>query len=67
VITQIVDTIHFAPSTASRLVQAIDLIAFLYHRIKVTSADADPREIRANIRLWQRVEPRVLHVNCWSP
>jgi hypothetical protein len=67
VITQIVDTIHFAPSTASRLVQAIDLIVFLYHRIKVTSADADPREVRANMRLWQRVEPRVVHVNCWSP
>jgi hypothetical protein len=29
-LTQIVDTLHFAPSSASRLVQAIDLVTFLY-------------------------------------
>jgi hypothetical protein len=32
-ITQIVDTMHFVPSHASRLVQAADLIAYLYRRI----------------------------------
>jgi hypothetical protein len=67
VITQIVDTIHFAPSTASRLVQTIDLIAFLYHRIKTASDTTDPREVQANSRLWHRVKPRVAHDLCWWP
>lgn len=31
-LTRIVDTLHFAPSNASRLVQAADVIAFLYRR-----------------------------------
>lgn len=66
-ITQIVDTLHFAPSSASRLVQAVDLIAFLYHRIKTTPETADMRAVRANAALWQRIQPRVAHCYCWWP
>ncbi|MGH3898027.1 MAG: DUF3800 domain-containing protein [Pseudonocardiaceae bacterium] len=66
-ITRIVDTLHFAPSSASRLVQAVDLIAFLYHRIMTTSEAADARAVRANAALWQRIEFRVAHCYCWRP
>lgn len=66
-ISRIVDTLHFAPSSASRLVQAVDLIAFLYHRITTTSETADARAVRANAALWQRIQPRVAHCYCWRP
>jgi hypothetical protein len=66
-IARIVDTLHFAPSHASRLVQAADLIAFLYHRIVTTRRDADDRAVRANNKLWSRVDHRVEHSFCWSP
>ncbi|MGH8910633.1 MAG: DUF3800 domain-containing protein [Egibacteraceae bacterium] len=60
----IVDTMHFAPSGASRLVQAADLIAFLYRRIRCHPA-RDERAAHANDALWQRITPRVVHCHCW--
>lgn len=66
-ITRIVDTLHFPPSSASRLVQAVDLIVFLYHRIKTTPETADARAVRANAALWQRIQPCVAHCYCWRP
>lgn len=66
-LTQIVDTIHFTPSSASRLLQAIDMIAFLYHRIQTTGPGADQRASRANQALWNRINPLVVHSHCWSP
>lgn len=66
-ITRIVDTLHFTPSSASRLVQAVDLIAFLYHRIKTTPTTADTRATRANDALWRRIQPHVAHCYCWRP
>ncbi|MGX7825658.1 DUF3800 domain-containing protein [Actinokineospora sp. 24-640] len=65
-ITRIVDTIYFAPSTASRLVQAVDLIAFLHHRIQ-TETNTDSRVVKANTALWDRIAPRVAHSHCWWP
>jgi hypothetical protein len=65
-ITTVVDTIHFAPSVASRLLQAVDLVAFLFHRIYI-DADNDPRAKRANEQLWARVAPRVIHQRVWTP
>ena len=41
-LTRIVDTLHFAPSSASRLVQAADVIAFLYRRV-FTVQETDER------------------------
>jgi hypothetical protein len=64
-LTQIVDTIHFAPSQASRLLQAVDLIAFLYQRID--RGEVDARAKRANNELWQRIKPRVAHTRRWDP
>lgn len=66
-IINIVDTLHFAPSSASRLVQAVDLIAFIYHRIQTTTEKADARAVRVNAALWDRIQPRVAHCLCWYP
>lgn len=60
------DTLHFAPSAASRLVQAADLIAFLYRRIETQTAP-DERARRANNALWERVGSRVVSATCWTP
>ena len=65
-ISRIVDTLHFAPSHASRLVQAADLVTFLHRRIS-TITETDPRAGRANARLWSWVEKRVNHTWCWRP
>ncbi|MCI2421072.1 DUF3800 domain-containing protein [Saccharopolyspora sp. K220] len=67
-ITRIVDTLHFAPSRSSRLVQAADLLAFLYHRRATKRADvADPREIRVNDLLWGHLDGVVHNVHVWQP
>ncbi|OQO94873.1 hypothetical protein B1813_02020 [Saccharomonospora piscinae] len=66
VISRVVDTLHFAPSASSRLVQASDLVAFLCHRIS-TKTDGDPRAIRANTRLWERLADRIHRVHVWTP
>ncbi|HEV3357098.1 MAG TPA: DUF3800 domain-containing protein [Pseudonocardiaceae bacterium] len=65
-LTQIVDTLHFAPSNASRLVQAADMVIFLARRI-LGKEDTDPRAMAANDQLWGYIEPRVVHCWCWQP
>ena len=65
-LTRIVDTLHFAPSNASRLVQAADLVAYLYGRIQ-SRVDKDPRAIRANGDLWNLVADCIYNVHCWYP
>ncbi|GLY01845.1 DUF3800 domain-containing protein [Actinoplanes sp. NBRC 101535] len=65
-LTRIVDTMHFAPSSASRLVQAIDLVVFLYRR-RQTHVESDERATRANTALWARIEPKISHQECWFP
>lgn len=65
-ICRVVDTIHFAPSNASRLLQAADLVAFLQYRI-ASGADTDARAIKANEALWARIDPKVRHRWCWTP
>ncbi|MEU7802622.1 DUF3800 domain-containing protein [Micromonospora arborensis] len=64
-LTQIVDTLHFAPSHASRLVQAVDLVTFLFQRLELSGADA--RAAAVNEQLWAFVEPRRYHSWCWDP
>jgi len=66
-IERIVDTLHFAPSVASRLVQAADLVAFMYRRIKTSSAGTDPRSVRANAKLWSLLAGRIEHCSRWDP
>jgi Protein of unknown function (DUF3800) len=56
----ILDTLHFAPSKHSRLIQAADLVTFL-HRRRTTVVESDPRQRQALERLWSHVAPRVRH------
>jgi hypothetical protein len=65
-LTRIVDTLHFAPSTASRLVQAADVIAFMYRRAFAVQ-ETDERARKVKVRLWNRLRPRVYHQGCWFP
>jgi len=65
-LTRIVDTLHFAPSHASRLVQAADVITFLYRRV-FTHEEADERSRKAKVSMWKRLQPRVHHELCWFP
>ncbi|MFI6331542.1 DUF3800 domain-containing protein [Micromonospora chersina] len=65
-LTRIVDTLHFAPSHASRLVQGVDLVTFLFRRM-ASGVGTDPREVTTNQRLWSWVEPRRYHSWCWRP
>src|SRR6266508_3129053 len=65
-LTRIVDTLHFAPSHASRLVQAADVIAFLYRR-GFTHRETDERSRKTKVSMWKRLEPRVHHELCWFP
>jgi hypothetical protein len=62
----VVDTLHFAPSHASRLVQAADVITFLYRRV-FTHAETDDRSRRSKIARWNRLKPKVHHQLCWFP
>lgn len=65
-LTRIVDTLHFAPSHASRLVQAADVVTFLYRRV-FTHRETDERSRRAKVAMWKRLQPRVHHELCWFP
>ena len=65
-LTRIVDTLHFDPSHASRLVQAADVITFLYRRV-FTHRETDERSRKAKIAMWNRLRPRVHHELCWFP
>jgi hypothetical protein len=65
-LSRIVDTLHYAPSKASRLVQAADMIAFLYRRA-FCHQETDPRARKAKVAMWRRLEPRVHHELCWFP
>jgi hypothetical protein len=64
-ITAIVDTIHFAPSSASRLLQAADLIAYMARRR--IHVETDERARKANVGIWARIQPRIWHDECWWP
>ena len=63
---RVIDTLHFAPSHSSRLVQAADLVAFLARRI-ATHTETDPRAEQEYATMWKRIEPKVWHQHCWVP
>jgi hypothetical protein len=65
-LTRVIDTIHFAPSTSSRLLQAADLVAYMWHRID-SRVDQDDRAIKANRDLWMLVGGKVGHAWAWNP
>lgn len=64
-VDRIVDTIHFAPSDRSRLLQAADVLAFLYHRT-ISVTERDPRSAAAMTHLWSKVRALdVLQMGSW--
>lgn len=63
---RIVDTLHYADSKHSRLVQAADLVTYLHVRI-TCHVNTDPRASRANQMLWGRVRDRVRCASVWHP
>jgi hypothetical protein len=65
VLTRVVDTLHFAPSSASRLLQAADLVAYMYQKVK--RGARDERATRANEAIWAIVAPKIRHMHCWHP
>ncbi|MFI9506807.1 DUF3800 domain-containing protein [Nocardia sp. NPDC052566] len=62
----VADTIHFAPSCDSRLLQAADLVSYLHYRIRRTPI-VDPRAEKANAMLWATIEPNVHYRYLWTP
>lgn len=66
-ITRVVDTVHFAPSHFSRLLQAADLVAFMHLRIRSQTTATDPRARRANEALWQKIAGSVRYDGLWQP
>lgn len=62
----LVDTIHFAPSKYSRLLQAADLVAFLHHR-RCTVIERNPKAAAANDKLWAHVQPAIWQNWTWTP
>lgn len=63
-LTEIVDTIHFAPSKASRLLQASDLVLYAY--TQHVRRHRDPRAEAAWKRIWDTFDPRVRETSRWE-
>lgn len=51
----LLDTVHFAPSHHSRMLQAADMLAFTYRRHR-TVQESDARSERAMGQIWERLE-----------
>lgn len=65
-ITRVVDTLHFAPSKASRLLQAADMVAYLGRR-HFAHTETNAQAKREWGALWERLQPAVWHAQCWLP
>jgi hypothetical protein len=65
-LNNIADTLHFAPSKHSRLLQAADLVSYLHFRVRRTPIK-DARAVKANADLWARVAPLLRHPHFWTP
>lgn len=65
-LARIVDTIHFAPSHHSRMLQAVDLATYL-HRRRKTHPETDQRAHVATESVWSEIEPAVEVNLLWRP
>lgn len=63
---RLLDTVHFAPSDRSRMLQAVDMLAFVYRRVR-TVTESDPRAAREMQRLWDKLlgSGKVFQEGCW--
>lgn len=62
---RIVDTLHFAESKSSRLLQAADLMLYIYQRIK-TDKNPDPRLAKFYAELEKMIFNRGKYVRAWT-
>ena len=53
-LSSLLDTVHFAPSRRSRMLQAADMLAFTYRRHQ-TVVESDPRAQRIMDRMWSKL------------
>ena len=53
-LSRLLDTVHFAPSHQSRMLQAVDVLAFIFRRYR-TVAETDPRAAKAMEGLWELI------------
>lgn len=60
---RLVDTLHFAPSKSSRLLQAADLVSYT-HAMRY-KRHRDPRAAAAWQRMWAQLDPVVREFSCW--
>jgi len=56
---RIFDTLYFGPSKHSRLLQAADLLTYIYLR-RATVKETSPRAAMANERIWNPIAPRIV-------
>lgn len=63
---RIADTVYFVSSAGSRLVQAADLVAFLYQRL-ADGVDRNERAAATNKNLWSALENVPVHDRLWEP
>lgn len=53
-LNSLLDTVHFAPSHRSRMLQAADMLAFTYRRCQ-TVVESDQRAQRVMDRMWSKI------------
>lgn len=63
-IDRAVDALHFAPSKHSRLLQAADLVSYLHFRRRRSNV-TDPRAVKVNDDLWDRIKGRLYAHHIW--
>lgn len=62
----ILDTCHFVPSHHSRMVQATDMIAYMYRRQR-DHVETDPRAQAARDLMWGEIKHRLIREHVWHP
>lgn len=61
---RLLDTVHFAPSHHSRMLQVADVLAFLWRRAQTVS-ETDPRQAKTMLRLMAKIEARSFRAGVW--
>lgn len=65
VLDRLVDTIHFAPSNSSRLLQAADIVSYTRYQKDRSGGNARARQFYET--QWAKLEPFVTEDSCWYP
>jgi hypothetical protein len=66
-ITRVLRGLRFLDSTENRLLQAADLVAFLYQRRRQIPTEKHPRAHSAREAHWRRIEEHVVIARLWDP